>query len=155
MTRRNHPLIFIRQGHNHDHVTKLINAKIITDYQFPIAILQYRGGGSPDFVLSEVKFPKEQKWVALTNGVSRPGTAAADSSTWPPPNLWGLASRGASVEVAVKPSGLWLKVEEDVLSALGGEVYLKPDIYLQVFLFCFAKVNFLPGRNWRSRSWQS
>ena len=61
MTRRNHPLIFIRQGHNHDHVTKLINAKIITDYQFPIAILQYRGGGSPDFVLSEVKFPKEQK----------------------------------------------------------------------------------------------
>ena len=117
MTCRNHPLILIRQGHNHDHVTKLTNALKLS-FRFAIfQFLLYRGGR--DFLLSEVKFPKEQKWEALTNGVSRPGTAA--SSIWPPGNLWGLASRGASAEVS-KASVLW--VEEGVLSAPGGEVYL-------------------------------
>jgi hypothetical protein len=60
---------------------------------------------------------KEDAKAELTKGVS----AMAPSSRW---NLAGLASRGASEDEVVDVSIFWLMVEDEVLSALGGEVYL-------------------------------
>ena len=69
----------------------------------------------------EVKLPSEAVKVELTRGVS----AMRLSSRIKGLNLVGLASLGASEEDEVV-SSFWLMVEDvEVLSPLGGDVYLK------------------------------
>ena len=74
------------------------------------------------------KFPNEAAKGELTKGVSIiPPPTAEFSSGRVGLNRGGLASRGASDAAGfAEESTFWLIVEDDVvLSALGGEVYLK------------------------------